>query len=138
MNVTLSHQTLKYCSLKQHCGLSAAVVHSGLHARVMLKPSHCKTFCGYNGSFHSFQRKMTMTPAAAALHAGCSCSPTHPAAERQPRLMSALNALPASTSARIVCYSATGHCVQSLGLSSWLTALKKLGYPITQYALNRM
>ena len=99
INVILSLQTLRYCSLKQRCGLSAAVVHSGGHASVLLKPTHCKTFCGYSGSFHSFRRKLT--PAAAVLHAGCGCSPIHPTAERQPRLTSAFNTLP-SMSARTV------------------------------------
>ena len=74
-----------------------------------------------------------MTPAAAALHAGCSCSPTHPAAERQPR--SADVSFERLTGVDVCTYcvlldSASSHW-QSLGLSSWVLAdcAQKIGIP---------
>ena len=111
---------------------SVGCCRSLVHASVLLKPTHCKTFCGYNGSFHSFRRKLT--PAAAVLHAGSGCSSpsTHPTAERRPQLMSALIALP-SMSARTVYYwtgrqvtgpRLLGDCAKKIGIPDYPVCVK--------------
>jgi hypothetical protein len=77
---------------------SADVVHSGLHLRVLLKPTHCNTFLyGYNGTF----------PSAGSWLLGQQATPrwlaySPYAVERRPPLTSAINLIPSMSSIRTV------------------------------------
>jgi hypothetical protein len=101
--VVLDHRALAThsCHSRSHRAAvvpSAAVVRSGFHTRVMLKPTQCLLLRLYRPRPDGFSISRKLTPAAAG---PCGCSATHPTAERRLRLTSTLP----SMSSRTVFYS---------------------------------